>query len=136
MSEGSSVCIGCGLCCDGTVVSHLAVADESDLGLPLVALGVEILGAADPPVFALPCPAVVDGLCSVHDLHRPRACAQFECTVSRSVIDGSMTIEEARSVIAAARGLRESRRRGSCTDGELEAFLDRHFRWWSDGATQ
>jgi uncharacterized cysteine cluster protein YcgN (CxxCxxCC family) len=32
-----SICIGCGLCCDGAVVSHLAVRDESDLGAPLLA---------------------------------------------------------------------------------------------------
>jgi hypothetical protein len=55
-----SICVGCGLCCDGTILSHLAVADESDLGWPLRMLGVELIVQSEPPVFALR-PAVVDG---------------------------------------------------------------------------
>ena len=129
--DAVSVCIGCGLCCDGTVVSHLAVADESDLGAPLLALGVEVIVAADPPVFELPCPAVAGGVCTVHDLHRPRACAQFECSVSRDVLDGRMSTDEARAVIAEAVALRERVRGGECDPADLEDLLDRRFRWWS-----
>lgn len=134
MSDATSVCIGCGLCCDGTVVSHLAVADASDLGAPLAALGVEVIAAADPPVFALPCPAVVDGVCTVHDLHRPHACGQFECAVSRSVLDGSMSTGEAGRVIAHARDLVERVRSGDERDEVLQEFLDRRFRWWAQSS--
>lgn len=127
-----SICIGCGLCCDGTVVSHLALADESDLGAPLRMLGVEVVAAADPPVFALPCPAVDDGRCTIHGLHRPSACAQFECRVSTAVLDGSMTVEIARATIAHAFSLRDEVRAGRRAPGDLELFLDREFRWWAD----
>lgn len=126
-----SVCIGCGLCCDGTVVSHLAVADESDLGAPLRTLGVEIIAAADPPVFELPCPAVVEGVCTVHALHRPAACGHFECGVSRAVLDGAMTPTDARSIIGRTLELREAVRAGRTHREELESVLDRDFRWWS-----
>ena len=126
-----SICIGCGLCCDGTVVSHLAVADESDLGAPLRMLGVEIVAAAEPPVFALPCPAVTDGRCTIHGLHRPSACAQFECRVSASVLDGSMTTETARATIARAFSLRREVAAGERSQSEFEQFLDREFRWWT-----
>lgn len=131
MSADESVCVGCGLCCDGTVVTHLAVADESDLGAPLRSLGVEVIVAADPPVFALPCPAVAGGECTVYGLHRPRACAQFECSVSRSVLAGSLAPDDARTTIASARGLVEAVRGGAAVDSELQEFLDRHFRWWA-----
>lgn len=127
-----SICIGCGLCCDGTVVTHLAVADESDLGAPLRMLGVEIAAAAEPPVFALPCPAVAQGCCTIHGLHRPSACAQFECRVSASVLDGSMTVETARATIADAFSLRDEVAAGGRTDSDLQQFLDREFRWWAD----
>lgn len=126
----ASICIGCGLCCDGTVVTHLAVADESDLGAPLRMLGVEVEVAAEPPSFALPCPAVADGRCTIHDLHRPSACAQFECRVSAAVLDGSMTIGSARAIIARAFALRDEVVAGRRAPDDLEQFLDREFRWW------
>jgi uncharacterized protein len=123
-----SVCIGCGLCCDGTVVTHLAVRDESDLGMPLLALGVEILSAADPPVFALPCPALADGRCSIHHLHRPHACHAFECVVSVAVTSGSMDRAEARAVIDATFAMRALVRSGELEQSELEDHLDANFR--------
>lgn len=127
----TNICIGCGLCCDGTVVSHLAVADESDLGAPLRILGVEIVAEADPPVFALPCPAVTDGRCTIHDLHRPGACAQFECRVSAAVLEGSMSVDTARTTIGRAFALRDAVTAGRSSPADLEQFLDREFRWWA-----
>lgn len=123
-----SICIGCGLCCDGTVVTHLAIRDESDLGLPLRALGVEVLVAAEPPVFALPCPALSAGMCTIHDLHRPRACHEFECAVSIAVADMSMTRSEATAIIGATFAMRAGARSGAITMAEFEDHLDRVFR--------
>ena len=123
-----SICIGCGLCCDGTVVTHLAVRDESDLGAPLRGLGVEIIAAADPPVFELPCPAVCDGVCTIHSLHRPSACKQFECKLSRAVLDGEVSPEEARSVISATLGSREQVRAGLLNEAVLQEMLAAYFR--------
>lgn len=125
-----SICIGCGLCCDGTVVDHLAVADESDLGQPLRSLGVELIVMSDPPVIALPCPAVVDGRCTVHDLHRPAACAQFECSVSRAVIDSTLSVDAARSVIAETITRRSAVAAGRTDAAGFERWIDRNFRWW------
>ena len=95
-----SICVGCGLCCDGTVVSHLAVSDESDLGIPLRGLGVELIYEADPPVFALPCPAVAAGECTIYGLHRPHACHTYECALSSAVLNGERSPVEARLIIA------------------------------------
>lgn len=124
----ASVCIGCGMCCDGTLLTHLAVSDESDLGMPLRALGVELITAADPPVFALPCPAVDHGTCTIHQLHRPRACAQFECQLSRAVLDGVVDPDAARSVIEMTLEVRAGVRAGQRPPADLELMLDRHFR--------
>jgi len=127
-SAGTSVCIGCGMCCDGTLLTHLAVSDESDLGMPLRALGVELITAADPPVFALPCPAVAHGVCTIHQLHRPRACAQFECQLSRAVLDGVVDPDAARSIIAITLEVRDEVSAGRRPPADLEQLLDRHFR--------
>jgi Fe-S-cluster containining protein len=126
--DEQSICIGCGLCCDGTVVSHLAVRDESDLGAPLRGLGVEIIAAAEPPVFELPCPAVCDGVCTIHSLHRPSACSQYECKLSRAVLEGEVSAEEARSVISATLGSREQVRAGLLNEAVLQEMLTAYFR--------
>lgn len=119
----ASICIGCGLCCDGTLLAYLAVSDESDLGLPLRVLGVELIYEADPPVFALPCPAVRDGCCTVFDAHRPHACAQFACRLLRAHDDG--TVDRTTALAAIADTL-AARAHGDAD--ELARLLDRWFR--------
>jgi hypothetical protein len=126
--EDVSVCIGCGLCCDGTLFSHLGVVDESDLGMPLAALGVAVIVEADPPVFALPCPAFDGRSCAIHSLQRPRACGWFECDVSRAVADGSMSREHARRIIDDTVALRDGVRNGEASEAELRRFVETNFR--------
>jgi hypothetical protein len=123
-----SICVGCGLCCDGTVLSHLAVADESDLGWPLRMLGVELIVEADPPVFALPCPAVVGGVCTVYDKHRPHACSQFRCDLLVAVDEGRVTAEAARAVIRETIGQRDRLRAGVAAEEDLGALIRTPFR--------
>lgn len=126
--DSPSPCVGCGLCCDGTLLSHLALRDESDLGAPLMAMGVEVLVAAEPPVFELPCPAVVEGACSIYGQHRPRACSLFECDLTRAVADGRMSTPEARRIISETLELRDRVEAGAAEAEELERQLARHFR--------
>ena len=123
-----SICIGCGLCCDGTVLGHLAVADESDLGWPLRSLGVELIVAADPPVFELPCPAVVDGRCTVYELHRPRACGRYVCDLWRAHDLGRVTRADALATIAATAAQRDRVRAGIEPPASLHALVRAHFR--------
>jgi Fe-S-cluster containining protein len=128
----TSVCVGCGLCCDGTLFSHLGVLDESDLGMPLRSLGVEVVVEAEPPVFALPCPAVDRGVCTIYHLQRPRACGWFECDLSTAVAEGEVPAEDARAVIADTLALRDRVRAGAADDAELRRQVERHFRRPSD----
>jgi hypothetical protein len=127
-SATSSICVGCGLCCDGTVLSHLAVADESDLGWPLRKLGVELIAEADPPCIALPCPAVDDGVCTVYDRHRPSACAQFSCDLLRAVDQGHVPLDGARSIIRDTIRLRDRVRAGETDPSGLAEAVLAHFR--------
>ena len=126
--DSPSLCVGCGLCCDGTLLSHLAVSDETDLGAPLMAMGVEVLVVAEPPVIELPCPAVVDGACSIYDRHRPRACSLFECDLTRAVADGRVSVDAARAIIADTAELRDRVGKGTAPVEELEQQIARHFR--------
>jgi hypothetical protein len=128
VAGGPSICVGCGLCCDGTLFSHLAVADESDLGMPLRQLGVEVVVEADPPAFALPCPAVVDGVCSIYDRQRPRACAAFFCDLHAAVEAGTTSWDDARATIAETRALRDRVRAGAADEAELRTAVRARFR--------
>lgn len=122
-----SICVGCGLCCDGTLFSHLGVIDESDLGRPLEALGVAVIVEADPPVFALPCPAFDGHCCTIYSLKRPVACGWFECAVSAAVASGEMPRATARSIIDGTRALRDRVRAGDAPEAELRAAVEEHF---------
>jgi hypothetical protein len=124
----TSICVGCGLCCDGTVLSHIAVADESDLGWPLRVLGVELIVQSDPPVFALPCPAVRDGVCTVYDSHRPSACAQFSCDLLTALEEGRIDVEDARVIIGETLRVRDGVRTGTAGAADLGALVRAHFR--------
>jgi uncharacterized protein len=134
-SPSASICIGCGLCCDGTILSHLAVADESDLGWPLRVLGVEVIVESEPPVFALPCPAVVGGVCTVYDKHRPHACAQFECDLLRAVADDRVTRDAARTIISETIAQRDLVRAGRADPADLADRIRAHFRISPDGSS-
>jgi Fe-S-cluster containining protein len=123
-----SICLGCGLCCDGTLLDHVAVSDPSDLGAPLASLGVTLIVQADPPVFALPCPAVHEGVCTVHHLHRPAACGEFSCTLLEDVEAGVLPRAEAKRIIAETLRLRDDVAVGVAPRSALEERLDRSFR--------
>jgi len=126
--EDVSICLGCGLCCDGTLFSHLGVIDESDLGMPLTALGVTVIVEAEPPVFALPCPAFDGHSCTIHSLQRPRACGWFECDVSTAVAEGTMARDRARLIIDDTIALRDRVRRGEAPEDDLRIAVETHFR--------
>ena len=128
MSEVSSVCVGCGLCCDGTLFSHITALDDNDLGLPLRLLGVEVIVEADPPAFALPCPAVAEGRCTIYDLHRPRACREFTCDLADAVASGAVTTGAARRIIADTIALRDKVRAGEADATTLDTRIRTHFR--------
>jgi len=124
----SSICVGCGLCCDGTLFSHLTALDENDLGLPLRLRGVRVIIEADPPAFELPCPAVADGRCTIYDQHRPRACHDFNCDLVAAVVAGSTSPSAAREVIALTIVLRDRVRAGQADEAELRGQVETHFR--------
>jgi TolB-like protein len=71
---------------------------------------------------------VCDGVCTIHSLHRPSACAQFECSLSQGVLDGKVSLEEARIVISATLALRDAYRKGSVKAEVFEQHVDSVFR--------
>lgn len=124
--RAGDICIGCGLCCGGALLSHVALCDETDLRLPLRALGVEVIVSTEPPCFELPCPALHEGVCTVY-AHRPAACREFECSLLRRVQVGEVSELVARRVIEEALALRD------LSDPDFEPYVE---RWFGSATTK
>jgi Fe-S-cluster containining protein len=101
-SAADGLCMSCGLCCDGTFFGSVVVAKVEREKLDRVGLRiVEHDGALSMPQR---CSALRGCLCAVYD-DRPNACVQYECSLRKSVISGSTSVDHARANISRMRVL-------------------------------
>ena len=101
-SAADALCMECGLCCDGTLFGSVIVAADEHarlgrLGLPIIDNG----GALS---MNQRCRALCDNLCAIYDA-RPAACAQYECSLRKSVLAGTKTEDQGRADITRMRAL-------------------------------
>lgn len=96
-SPSTSLCLSCGLCCDGTLFDHAPVtAEEAErLRGTRVILGTD---SEKKPVLRQPCGALNGKCCTVYD-SRPKTCRSFRCLVLRAVEDGSLSLDEGKARI-------------------------------------
>jgi len=107
--ETDALCTDCGLCCDGTFYGSVVVAAaETDR---LARVGLRVLQNVGGGTMAQPCTALRGCLCDVY-ADRPSSCAAYECQLRKRVNAGDCSLEEARSKIAAMRGLLATIREG------------------------
>jgi uncharacterized protein len=93
----STLCQGCGLCCDGNLFSSLPlrrseVAAMQRLSLPVVDR------ADGTPGLEQRCTAL-DGRCCTVYAERPEACRRYRCYLFTALSEGELTLEEARAVV-------------------------------------
>jgi hypothetical protein len=89
-----SLCLACGLCCDGTLFYGVPVSEDEAKAL---AGRVRIDAACSQLLQG--CVALGGDLrCSVYE-DRPQACRRFRCTVLRALEAGQLTSEEAHAAI-------------------------------------
>jgi uncharacterized protein len=98
----TSICIGCGLCCNGILHNHVDVDPDDESAV--VAAGLPILREGSKRVFRQPCPKFSCGACSVY-ADRPAVCRTYRCKLLKNVDEGHLTIEEAGDKIATAKTL-------------------------------
>lgn len=108
-----SICVGCGLCCDGTIFGFVPLHDGDDEDT-LVHLGLTIEPREDKVGFSQPCAASCGGACSIYD-DRPKVCRGYRCALLIENEAGRTSSDEARRRIATATQLRD----------EVTAGLDR-----------
>jgi Fe-S-cluster containining protein len=93
VAEANVLCMQCGLCCDGTFYGSVVVADADKARLERVGLRIvtDDQGATTMPQ---PCSALRGRLCDAYS-ERPTACADYQCSLRKSVTAGNTTLEEA-----------------------------------------
>lgn len=97
-----SLCVRCGLCCDGTLFGDVELTGRRE-AMRLESLGLDVdENDADAQLLSLPCAALRTTRCSIY-AHRPQCCRTFECRLLQQAQRGTVTVDEAVARIAEAR---------------------------------
>ena len=98
-----SICLSCGLCCDGTMFTRITLA-LSDRTNVLEAAGVVLTTKENRTQMQLRC-AALDGTCCTIYEDRPVRCGLFTCALHRRHAAGEIDTDEALATIAKTREL-------------------------------
>jgi hypothetical protein len=103
--NGSTLCLQCGLCCDGTLFGFAWLDDDETararaLGLP-VEQRVDKQGRTRWS-FPQPCVRHQDGCCTIYD-EQPRRCARYTCRLLDGYVEGSRSFDDCLGVVKLVR---------------------------------
>jgi uncharacterized protein len=100
--DSNSLCLECGLCCNGVIFADVQLRAEDDAAR-LRALGLALVqrSRAGMEKFKQPCTAFAGCKCNIYS-ERPTYCRQFECLLLKRVKAGEIGPRESRRVIRSA----------------------------------
>lgn len=98
-----SPCVGCGLCCDGTLFSWTRVKDNEEE--PLTTAGLTVERDSEKRFFNQPCGFAQNGQCAIY-AGRPTTCRVYRCKLLKGYESGAISREEALQTIGEALDLR------------------------------
>lgn len=99
-SAASRLCVGCGMCCDGSIF-HTVRLQPTDSAKALAALGLKLKRKNGRDLIQQPCPAFRECRCSIYAA-RPERCRLFECRQLQQLAAGEISEAEAAEKIADA----------------------------------
>jgi hypothetical protein len=99
MSPLSSLCVECGLCCDGSLFRFVP-AEPSEL-LVWASLGLPIVTQSNRPAMALPCLKLEAKCCTVYR-DRPSGCRAFVCHLGHRLTHGAVDFSRALALVKEA----------------------------------
>ena len=102
MNEDPSICVECGLCCDGALYEHAKVAPGEEKRM--VAAGLDLFDVGSHRMFRQPCPQSNCGRCMIYET-RFEICHSFECKLLKTLKAGECSFAEAQAKIAEAKQL-------------------------------
>jgi Fe-S-cluster containining protein len=101
MSDASTLCVGCGMCCNGVLFTNARA--EPDEVPRLRAHGLEVEQVRGERIqFRLPCPHHHDGHCGIYS-DRFVKCRTFRCALLKRLDSGETNLAEAQATVAQAR---------------------------------
>jgi hypothetical protein len=102
--DGSELCLQCGLCCDGTLFHRARLAEgEQDF---VESLGLIVESNRDHTIdLSLPCPAFVDGCCSLYTVPRPSVCGSYRCELLNGYVAGTKVLDDVLPLVQLVRSL-------------------------------
>ncbi|QRK13192.1 YkgJ family cysteine cluster protein [Archangium violaceum] len=122
----STLCLRCGLCCDGTLFTHVPLR-RTEVG-PLKALGLPVKERKDgTPILPQRCAALEGKRCTAY-AERPEECRRYHCNLFSALSEGEVSLEEALAVVDGAHALLLATSGDTERKSEVEDYLDRHFR--------
>jgi hypothetical protein len=97
-------CVGCGLCCDGTI--YWRANAQPDEEQRLTEAGLEVIREGDKQWFVHPCRFSDNGMCTIYDQERFHVCHTFRCKLLKAYQAGEVGLAEARATVEKALALR------------------------------
>lgn len=94
-----SICLGCGICCDGTLYSRAKVAPGEEE--KIAGYGLHLFEFRDKTYFRQGCRLFRSGACTIYE-DRFTICRTFRCRLLRKVEEGRIAAPDARQIIARA----------------------------------
>ena len=97
--DDTAPCVGCGLCCDGTIFNHAVVTPGEEPRL--LAHGMELVTRDEGTVFLQPCRFASCGQCSNY-AGRFDICRSFRCALLKRYQAGEIDLPAARATVEEA----------------------------------
>lgn len=90
----SDLCVACGMCCDGTMFGNVVAHDHELVQMIFLGAETKYKEEEDRHFFLQPCPAHVNGSCSIYET-RPQTCSGYKCALLKRVLRNEITPEQA-----------------------------------------
>ena len=127
-SPETELCVGCGMCCDGTIFTRADVVDDELVDSPVAVHLITVSGARQLPQ---PCSLLgSDASCTEYE-HRPQTCRTYRCDLLVAVADGQKSMDSAKDVVSETLQLRNRAKTavaqaiGETHEGPMDALVRR-----------
>ena len=100
LDVGSTLCLSCGMCCDGTLYAWAPLEEDE---VERFSSKVRVTQINERSVMRLACPRLDDARCTIYDEGRPHICGAFSCDLLRRTVAGEVGVEEAHAMVADVR---------------------------------
>ncbi|WP_163993483.1 YkgJ family cysteine cluster protein [Pyxidicoccus caerfyrddinensis] len=99
----STLCLRCGMCCDGTLFTHVSLQPAEVTALQQ--RGLSLTQRADgSPALAQHCAALEGRTCTVY-ADRPASCRRYHCQLYAALAEKEVSLDEALAVVDEAQSL-------------------------------